>query len=196
MQAHQLAFTNDVGSTGKGRESMEVSSGTGSQEHATNDRTGTADCTCIDCCFQDPRPKIHASETLGAKRLCCRFSGCNKMTAAYSRVHYRLPKIIFLPSDHEKGHYSHEGKYHCREEHCDTATKGWSDLLRHTRNKHCKKSKTFPCTHIGCSRGGENGFPRKDKLKDHINSVHKGPTSGSSRGSVQQRIAPKPQGSA
>ncbi|KAL8680435.1 MAG: hypothetical protein Q9186_003395 [Xanthomendoza sp. 1 TL-2023] len=32
----------------------------------------------------------------------------------------------------------------------------------------------YPCGFPGCERGGDNGFPRKDKLKSHFENVHRG----------------------
>ena len=63
--------------------------------------------------------------------------------------------------------------YHCPEQ-CKTTLRRWGDLLRHSRAKHCENREKFPCPFPHCKRAGENGFPRKDKLKDHQNSVHRG----------------------
>ncbi|KAL8803248.1 MAG: hypothetical protein Q9182_003279 [Xanthomendoza sp. 2 TL-2023] len=43
-------------------------------------------------------------------------------------------------------------------------------VLAHRR---CRVAK-HPCNFPGCERGGDNGFPRKDKLKSHFENVHRG----------------------
>ena len=195
----EVSPTNGVGPTEECSRSMEGSSDAAFLKDPTDDHcqlprdsarsSSTVDCICLSCYslvryFHQPTQS------------CC-FPGCHYRNDHFS-YNSRLKKYYFPVNYHEKSHYlNREGVfYFCQEENCHTLTKYWSDLKRHYTSKHCKKSKEFPCHHMGCSRGGSNGFPRKDKLKNHIDSVHKGPASGSSRGSVKQRIAPKPQGSA
>jgi len=50
-----------------------------------------------------------------------------------------------------------------------------SDILRHYNGAHAVKKKAFWCPKDGCARnrvGGNNPFPRKDKLKDHLRQAH------------------------
>ena len=128
-------------------------------------------CSCILCYFPgcSERPRLEKGYMINRTHPCC-FPGCNEM------INLQITAIpydyIWKRSKHEKSHYIHEGKFRCREEHCSVTVKSWTDLKRHYASKHCKNSKKFPCRYIGCSRGGENGFPREDKLKSHVQSVH------------------------
>ncbi|KAL8938199.1 MAG: hypothetical protein Q9216_004026 [Gyalolechia sp. 2 TL-2023] len=71
-------------------------------------------------------------------------------------------------------HFFIEGLYRCDAPDCNHKYKRWSDLQRHTSTSHCLNAKKFPCNYPGCERGGDNGFPRKDKLKSHFDNVHHG----------------------
>lgn len=64
--------------------------------------------------------------------------------------------------------------YHCDAPGCFHKSKRFGDLERHISTSHCLNAKKFPCSYLGCERGGDNGFPRKDKLKDHFEKVHRG----------------------
>ena len=83
-------------------------------------------------------------------------------------------------SAHEKTHYQRgpkdpETPFSCPVENCRFSSKRWSDLHRHTTAKHCKNPPKFACSVIGCKYNGEdNGFIRKDKLKDHYKNMHQG----------------------
>lgn len=46
-----------------------------------------------------------------------------------------------------------------------------SDLARHMKSRHCRPE--FDCSVEGCNRKGEKGFPRKDKLGDHMRQKHR-----------------------
>ena len=163
--------------------------------------SSTVECTCINCYFPGSAVKHDVKSFLSrdAFQTCC-FPGCKetihrKLRSAYEKMDHRW-KYYWEACDHERTHYLHEGKYHCREEHCRAVTTSWTDLKRHYTSKHCKKPKKFPCPHFGCNRGGDNGFPRKDKLKSHIDNVHKNLAPGMPRSAGLQHIAPKLRGSA
>lgn len=64
--------------------------------------------------------------------------------------------------------------YCCDASGCTHKCKRWADLERHASTSHCLNAKKFPCKYPGCERGGDNGFPRKDKLKSHFENVHRG----------------------
>lgn len=71
-------------------------------------------------------------------------------------------------------HFFIEGLYRCDAPGCTHRCKRWADLERHTSTSHCLNAKKFPCKYPGCERAGDNGFPRKDKLKSHFENVHRG----------------------
>ncbi|KAL8707239.1 MAG: hypothetical protein Q9220_007682 [cf. Caloplaca sp. 1 TL-2023] len=71
-------------------------------------------------------------------------------------------------------HFCNGGLYQCETPGCAHKSKRWGDLKRHISTSHCLNAKKFPCAYPGCERGGDNGFPRKDKLKSHFESVHRG----------------------
>ena len=78
---------------------------------------------------------------------------------------------------HEKGHFFERtpgrDAFTCKHEHCIYTTKRSSDIKRHYAAKHCKNAKKFPCTVIGCKFSGDNGFSRKDKMRDHLKAGHR-----------------------
>lgn len=92
----------------------------------------------------------------------CRVLGCNE---AY---------WYWVVTKHEKSHFIKAGKYACLEEDCHTTVAKWGDLKRHYKSRHCTRTTKYPCLVIGCKYGGDNGFPRKDKLKSHFKNVHEG----------------------
>ncbi|KAL8917077.1 MAG: hypothetical protein Q9208_008193 [Pyrenodesmia sp. 3 TL-2023] len=75
---------------------------------------------------------------------------------------------------HWQQHCFANGLYHCDAPGCSHKCKRKGDLERHISTSHCLNAKKFPCSYPGCERGGANGFPRKDKLKDHFENVHRG----------------------
>lgn len=90
---------------------------------------------------------------------------------------------------HYRSHLQNSGKYPCDSPNCSKSFKRWGDLLRHASSTHCINPKKFRCTFPGCERGGDNGFPRKDKLTSHYNNKHRGAVVLPSR---PRNIAPKP----
>lgn len=77
---------------------------------------------------------------------------------------------------HFKAQSCHGRPINCRcgVETCDFVSARFSDLRRHHATKHCIQPKRYPCPEPFCDRGGENGFKRQDKLKDHHRKVHEG----------------------
>ena len=57
---------------------------------------------------------------------------------------------------------------------CNFVSGRRNDLRRHHAAKHCIKPERYPCPEPFCVHGGENGFKRPDKLKDHHRKVHEG----------------------
>lgn len=62
----------------------------------------------------------------------------------------------------------------CATQGCTFICERYSDLKRHHAAKHCTNPRRFPCPEAFCTYGGENGFKRLDKLKDHHRKVHQG----------------------
>lgn len=81
--------------------------------------------------------------------------------------------FIDLKSDIRRSSYR-SNLYHCDIVGCSHKSKRWGDLERHILTRHCSETAKHPCSFPGCERGGENGFPRKDKLKSHVENVHRG----------------------
>lgn len=117
----------------------------------------------------------------------CRHAGCEWNTKdCYSIIHWNgLQKLL----NHEtnRSHYGKPGDYRCREIDCKFNTKRFRDLMRHSSSKHCINPKSFECPVISC-KYHQQGFTRKDKLKDHFQKVHGGI---SQPGKSNQAIKPK-----
>ena len=64
--------------------------------------------------------------------------------------------------------------FHCPFPGCSTATTRLADLERHYK-KHLPGPKEFGCPNHGCSRKGNKGFERKDKLVAHVKTCRWGP---------------------
>ena len=62
----------------------------------------------------------------------------------------------------------------CAAQTCNFVSDRWNDLRRHHAAKHCIKPERYPCPEPFCVYGGENGFKRPDKLKDHHRKAHEG----------------------
>ena len=64
-------------------------------------------------------------------------------------------------------------KISCTDPTCSKSFTRRTDMVRHAR-KHNFSAQKFPCTAAGCQYVGNQGFLRKDKLRDHVRSVHGG----------------------
>ncbi|OSS53705.1 hypothetical protein B5807_01620 [Epicoccum nigrum] len=70
---------------------------------------------------------------------------------------------------------SDDMSFRCLVSECHRSYGRWPDFLRHYNGAHAVKKKAFWCPKDGCARnrvGGNNPFPRKDKLKDHLRQAH------------------------
>lgn len=116
-------------------------------------------------------------------RVRCRFVGCD-WTSHFAAFKLESAKS-WARSDrvrHEKAHYQQcrgtkgpPSPFYCLFENCRFNSKRWSDLQRHTTGKHCSDPVMFACSVLGCKHSGEgSGFTRKDKLKAHYESMHRG----------------------
>ena len=65
-------------------------------------------------------------------------------------------------------------QYRCAVQGCHYFSIRRYELKRHHAVKHCTQPKRFPCPEPYCKYGGENGFKRPDKLKDHQKKIHEG----------------------
>ena len=155
-----------------------------SKSQPTPNESSTADpirrCVCISCLGIG-----RVVEYAALNGLPCRVPDCEQTLA------WHLPR-----NTHEKEHFSHEGKYQCKASNCKGSFNRWDDLIRHTSNKHCLNPKRYPCPEIGCKYSGDNGFPRKDKMKSHHRNEHEGkPKIFLARpAGVPQAILPVPEG--
>ena len=70
-------------------------------------------------------------------------------------------------------HYLYEHYNDCLYPGCWLRFHDLTDLRRHIR-KHREGPRAFNCPAPGCPRKGENGFYRKDKMKDHYKNKHTG----------------------
>ena len=152
---------------------------------AANDSNSQKDCTCISC-LRIGKDVLLAFES---NRYKCRFPYC------HSKIHeYPWFKSWF---EHERNHYSQQGKYTCLEQNCKVVTKNFNDLKRHDKAKHCTNpyKEHFPCPESWCKYSGNNGFARKDKLKSHYKNMHEGKLGPCKAGRVIKpaTLKPKPQ---
>ena len=103
--------------------------------------------------------------------------------------HWPCGKVRYFdsPRQHLKDHHRWNNKFHCHAPDCKAAFKSMADLKRHS-GMHCTDPVMYSCEKPGCDRVGDNGFTRKDKLRDHVRQKHKGVT-GTSQG--MRALAPK-----
>jgi hypothetical protein len=62
-------------------------------------------------------------------------------------------------------------KYECDQDGCSTTFNRQYDLKRHYNGAHAINPTLYWCEVSGCSHN--KGFPRRDKLNDHISKMHK-----------------------
>ena len=65
-----------------------------------------------------------------------------------------------------------------------------ADFKRHLP-VHDQSQRDFPCPADGCERGGSNGFPRKDKLRDHMRAKHRSLAEELMEPAKRRRVGPK-----
>ena len=119
-------------------------------------------CFCFVClnlvvCKVSEKKPLNCGVSIQCPKPCCKIS-----------IYY------FGFMDHYRTHLYIKGLYNCDTPNCAHKAKRWGDLKRHTLTHHCLNAKKYSCSFPGCERGGENGFPRKDKLKSHFENVHRG----------------------
>ena len=70
-------------------------------------------------------------------------------------------------------------EYECLYPHCNYVTNRPYDLKRHSKQKHqtnkdlAEAGKLYDCPDTRCKARGENGFKRKDHLRDHFRRLHR-----------------------
>lgn len=112
-------------------------------------------CRCSSCV-------IKGVAELRADTIACPATDCTQIISVY---HLKR---------HWQQHCFVNGLHHCDTPGCSHKSKRRGDLERHIRTSHCLDAKKYSCSFPGCERGGDNGFPRKDKLKDHFENIHRG----------------------
>lgn len=65
-----------------------------------------------------------------------------------------------------------------------------ADFKRHLP-VHDQSQRDFPCPADGCERGGSNGFPRKDKLREHMRAKHRSLAEELMESVKRRRVGPK-----
>ena len=63
-------------------------------------------------------------------------------------------------------------RYYCSQNGCNVSVTRRCDLNRHMLTTHQTGLKAFDCPSPTCERKGVNGFPRRDKVRDHCRAVH------------------------
>lgn len=67
--------------------------------------------------------------------------------------------------------------FHCASPQCRKRTFArWYDFNRHYNGAHATEKTIFWCPMSGCSRSegeGNHGFPRKDKMMNHVSNIHR-----------------------
>ncbi|KAL9074468.1 MAG: hypothetical protein Q9161_002256 [Pseudevernia consocians] len=106
----------------------------------------------------------------------CRVPGCQWTTKDLTSSLCLRTNMDYL-IEHESSwgrlnHYGKPGDWRCREVGCKFGTKRFSDFKRHSSSKHCIKPKNLGCPVLEC-KYHQLGFTRKDKLKSHLDKVHK-----------------------
>ena len=117
-------------------------------------------------------------------RIPCTCIVCTYSTICYSRQvqyntpHYSCPicdKVLCNVKRYRKHFKTHfeedDGTYACSHGKCKETLKHWRDFKRHSK-AHCIRPELFDCGAPGCDRKGVNGFPRKDKMRDHWRKIH------------------------
>ena len=120
-------------------------------------------CLCSCCVFRTIRMKLKRLDTIK-----CSIADCGESLEIWGLDRSKALKKHWLV------HCLVSGWYRCDVPGCTHKFRRATDLQRHILTNHCLNAGKFPCTFPGCARGNDNGFPRKDKLKSHFESVHRG----------------------
>ena len=146
-------------------------------------------CSCMSCACLGTQDSITCTQSKeiegrAAVFTFCRFPCCIKrleqLAWSYKALErspeYFQKELRSKLVSHERTHYGQPGAYPCLEAGCQATAKKFHDLRRHYRGRHCSNVVKYPCKELGCKYSGDNGFVRKDKLKDHQRNVHGGRT--------------------
>ena len=128
-------------------------------------------CRCFSCWY-DLTKKLSPNTSRSKLTLKCPILRCHEpvdISANYGPC-FMCPYQRHVR--HVIGHIKQQNAYHCPEDDCSVKVKAWSDLRRHITNEHCFNPTKFPCKVPWCKRSGDNGFTRKDKLRDHVRNTH------------------------
>ena len=139
------------------------------------------ECGCIPCLEERIDLNLRNLRNLGG--FTCPVPDCNNENRPDRNQHYGNFDEHFKQGDE---------KYACNAPDCGHVSKRWLDLRRHSRT-HCVRSPQFPCNEVGCSRGGDSGFHRKDKLMDHQRKVHQGNMAPKHPGQAMRPLQPRVQ---
>ena len=131
-------------------------------------------CVCLGClCWPTNEKFLMVPRPVNVS---CRIPDCSWI-CHFENFGYSRNYIIHHEEDHfferTPGRDGFTCIFTCKHEHCIYTTKRSSDIKRHYAAKHCKNAKKFPCTVIGCKFSGDNGFSRKDKMRDHLKAGHR-----------------------
>ena len=130
-------------------------------------------CVCLGClCWPTNEEFRIISRPMNAS---CRIPDCS-WTYHFEKFYWYgnlKNRIVHHEEDHFFERTPGRHAFTCKHEHCIYTTKRSSDIKRHYAAKHCKNAKKFPCTVIGCKFSGDNGFSRKDKMRDHLKAGHR-----------------------
>ena len=139
-------------------------------------------CTCASCLSHRYLPQdlfkwLEKFPNTKASFFECRVPGCQWTTKdSTSSSDWRTALYYLIYHESLQGpanHYGKPGDWRCREVACKFGTKRFSDFKRHSSSKHCIKPKNLGCPVLEC-KYHQLGFTRKDKLKSHLDKVHKG----------------------
>ncbi|TEY67138.1 hypothetical protein BOTCAL_0129g00100 [Botryotinia calthae] len=111
---------------------------------------------CFAACNDSYQGKYHLRTHHGATKLACH--QCGDLFDSRGQLDYHA-----LRSGHSA--------YNCRYPDCESTAGRFSDLIRH-QARHKKDVPRHPCPHCRTYRGN-NGFKRKDHLRQHITNFHK-----------------------
>ena len=142
----------------------------------------------IDTCDDVRRPTSIASANVGELHCLCPQRGCSatNLTDWHDPGGFPWQRVDEHMEEHSKHVYPLDlqptlsvlknrleaTRWSCARPDCTRIFHRWADSRRHLL-VHDQNQPGFPCPIEGCDRGGSNGFPRKDKLRDHMRAKHR-----------------------
>ena len=159
-----------AGLSGSGEHPQSQTSGELAGGRVSPSRGPQTGCDCVNCLSigDDINWSVWLVDR-GKKPLHCRVLNCDFRFE--DRNIYSKPGME--RKNHERDHFAVKDALACLEHECTFKTNRWAFLLRHYTSVHCKH-RQHPCPEIGCDRRGEKAFKRADKLKSHVEEVHRG----------------------